>query len=111
MSPAISSFMDENAETKSAFRWFAESAKNGVLPQEFSVFARFETQLNRGLVAIKEVGCRSGFSMNTLNLPVAIFLSASRTSTKGRAFRAVVVMSCARTRSGKSSLVVLLTVF
>jgi mRNA-degrading endonuclease RelE of RelBE toxin-antitoxin system len=92
--PVIQILTSENEEIKTVSAWLSEQLKAGVVPHEFGIFVRSETEIRRARAAVEDAGIpfkildehvetTSGFvSISTMHL------------AKGLEFRAVVVMAC-----------------
>ena len=92
--PTIRSLKSESEEMRAVGNWIRERAKAGVLPHEFGVFVRSETQLDRARAATKE----AGLALTVLDEHVETASGRVSIGTmhlaKGLEFRAVVVMAC-----------------
>jgi superfamily I DNA/RNA helicase len=92
--PSIQIFTDESQEQSGVAAWLTEQSKAGILPHEFGVFVRSESQLARAQAAVKE----AGFTFQVLDEHVETASGHVSICTmhlaKGLEFRAVVVMAC-----------------
>ncbi len=92
--PAVQSFEDEDAEIAAVGRWISDQANHGVLPHEFGVFVRSESQLDRARSAVAAAG--KAFKVldeHVETSPGQVSISTMHLA-KGLEFRAVVVMAC-----------------
>lgn len=92
--PTIYSLKSEREEIKSVGNWIVKQAEAGVVPHEFGVFVRSETQLDRAQFAVQA----AGMAFKVLDEHVETTSGHISISTmhlaKGLEFRAVVVMAC-----------------
>jgi superfamily I DNA/RNA helicase len=92
--PLIFTHDTESAEIDVISKWIAEHKSAGLMPQEFGVFVRSETQIERA----KSAATKAGLKFKVLDEHVETtsgFVSISTMHlAKGLEFRAVVVMAC-----------------
>jgi mRNA-degrading endonuclease RelE of RelBE toxin-antitoxin system len=92
--PVIRSFADESEETAAVGSWLAEVAKAGLLPHEFGVFVRSETQLARAEDAVKAAGLAYRILDEHVETTAGQVSISTMHLAKGLEFRAVAVMGC-----------------
>jgi superfamily I DNA/RNA helicase len=92
--PTILTVESADAEAAAVSHWLSEHGKNGILPHEFGVFVRSETELGRARSAVEA----AGLSFRVLDDHVETLSGQLSIGTmhlaKGLEFRAVVVMAC-----------------
>ena len=92
--PTIHSFKTEREEVETVAQWIADRTAEGVVPHEFGVFVRSESQLDRARAVVEEAGM--DFKVLDENVePTSGRVSISTMHlAKGLEFRAVAVMAC-----------------
>jgi superfamily I DNA/RNA helicase len=84
----------EGEEIKTVGNWLAESARSGLLPHEFGIFARSSAQLDRA----RSAAAKAGIPFKVLDERVDTTSNHLSISTmhlaKGLEFRAVAEMAC-----------------
>lgn len=92
--PTILTLKNEKEEIKSVSGWLGDLANTGVLPHEFGLFVRSESQLDRAKAAAKQAGIPFKILDEHVET-VSGYLSISTMHlAKGLEFRAVAVMAC-----------------
>jgi len=92
--PRIHVLKSESEEIATVGKWIVEQAKAGVLPHEFGVFVRSETQLDRARAAVKEAGMAFKILDEHVETTSGHVSISTMHLAKGLEFRAVVVMAC-----------------
>ena len=92
--PEIRSLPNEGEEVTAVGTWIAERAEAGVLPHEFGVFVRSESQLDRARAAVKEAGMEFRILDEQVETASGQVSICTMHLAKGLEFRAVVVMAC-----------------
>ena len=92
--PTIYSLKSESEEIETVGKWIAEHAKSGLLPHEFGVFVRSETQLDRARAAAKEAGLTFKVLDEHVETTSGHHSIGTMHLAKGLEFRAVAVMAC-----------------
>jgi mRNA-degrading endonuclease RelE of RelBE toxin-antitoxin system len=92
--PIIRSYKSQGEEIKAVGDWIAEQAKAGVLPHEFGVFVRSETQLGRARASVEKAGLKFKILDESLESASGHVSICTMHLAKGLEFRAVVVMAC-----------------
>jgi superfamily I DNA/RNA helicase len=92
--PSIQVLESEKEEIKTVSAWLSEHLKAGIVPHEFGVFVRSETELPRARAALEQ----AGIPFKVLDEHVETTSGYASISTmhlaKGLEFRAVAVMAC-----------------
>lgn len=92
--PKVLALEDEGDECKAVGRWIAELTAAGVLPHEFGVFVRSESQLDRARAAVEEAGLEFRVLDDRVEMASGQASIATMHLAKGLEFRAVAVMAC-----------------
>ena len=92
--PAIRSFKSQDEEIAAVGDWISEQSKGGVLPHEFGVFVRSESQLERARSAVERSGLKFKILDGSVESKSGHVSICTMHLAKGLEFRAVVVMAC-----------------
>lgn len=92
--PTISIVEDEESEAKVVAEWIAGHTSEGLLPHEFGVFVRTNTQTDRALAAVKRAGLTPQVLDEHVETTSGQVSVATMHLAKGLEFRAVAVMAC-----------------
>jgi superfamily I DNA/RNA helicase len=84
----------ENEEIKAVGTWLAEQTKAGLLPHEFGIFVRSNTQLSRAEAAVKSSGLLFKILDEHVETTSGHVSVCTMHLAKGLEFRAVAVMAC-----------------
>jgi mRNA-degrading endonuclease RelE of RelBE toxin-antitoxin system len=92
--PTIQVALDQEAEIEMVGKWLTDRSNEGVMPHEFGIFVRSESEIDRARNAVN----KSGLPFQVLDNKVETISGQLSISTmhlaKGLEFRAVVVMAC-----------------
>jgi mRNA-degrading endonuclease RelE of RelBE toxin-antitoxin system len=92
--PAIRSFKSQNEEIIAVGDWIAEQSKAGILPHEFGVFVRSDSQLERARHAVEKSGLKFKILDGNVESASGHVAICAMHLAKGLEFRAVAVMAC-----------------
>jgi len=92
--PVIQVLKSENDEINAVGAWLAEQTSAGILPQEFGVFVRSESQLERAKAAVTAAGMPFKVLDEHAETVCDHVSIVTMHLAKGLEFRAVVVMAC-----------------
>jgi superfamily I DNA/RNA helicase len=92
--PAIYSLKSASEEIKIVSEWIAEKTKAGVMPHEFGVFVRSESELDRTKAAAEKAGLAYKILDDNVETTSGYVSICTMHLAKGLEFRAVAVMAC-----------------
>ena len=92
--PLICTHASENVEIDAISKWIAEHTSDGLLPQEFGVFVRSDTQIERAKSSVTKAGLKFKVLDEHVETTSGFVSICTMHLAKGLEFRAVVVMAC-----------------
>lgn len=92
--PTIETAGNEEDEGKAVATWIVGRTKDGLLPHEFGIFVRSETQIGRALAAVEGAGLKPRVLDEHVETASGQVSIATMHLAKGLEFRAVAVMAC-----------------
>lgn len=81
-------------EIQNTSKWIAEKIKEGLMPHEIGVFVRSESELPRGIAAVKKTGIPFKILDHNVETKSNHISISTMHLAKGLEFRSVVVMAC-----------------
>lgn len=92
--PTIEITGNEKDEAKAVAAWIAGRTREGLVPHEFGIFVRSDTQIERALAAVKHAGLVPRVLDEHVETASGQVSVATMHLAKGLEFRAVAVMAC-----------------
>jgi hypothetical protein len=92
--PVIHTHETKIAEIDAIGKWMSEHTSAGLLPQEFGVFVRSNTQIDRAEAAVTKAGLKYKVLDENVETTSGFVSISTMHLAKGLEFRAVVVMAC-----------------
>ncbi len=92
--PVVRAFNSQREEAEAVGAWLADRSREGVMPHEFGVFVRSDSELDRARAAVAKAGLPSKMLDEHVETTSGQISIGTMHLAKGLEFRAVVVMAC-----------------